>query len=101
MSDNQIARLDEDNLKIEPAVEETISQSEQQLRNTDVRPSLQDKASAATSSRASAANNPKPQSLHEHQQETEINPTDLENLYPQTCFKKEGRCDVSKKHQET
>ena len=49
MSDNQIARLDEDNVKTEPAVEETISQSEQQLQNTDVGPSLQDEASAATS----------------------------------------------------
>ena len=38
-------------------------------------------------------NNPKPQLLHEHQQETENNPTDLENLYPQTCLKKEGACD--------
>ena len=34
----------------EPAVEETISQSEQQLQNLDVGPSLQDEASAATSS---------------------------------------------------
>ena len=50
MSDNQIARLDEDNVKIEPAVEETISQSEQQLQSTDVGPSLQDEASAVTSS---------------------------------------------------
>ena len=48
VSDNQIARLDEDNVKTEPAVEETISQSEQ-LQNTDVGPSLQDEASAATS----------------------------------------------------
>ena len=38
VSDNQIARLDEDNVKTEPAVEETISQSEQQLQNTDVGP---------------------------------------------------------------
>ena len=50
VSDNQIARLDEDNVKTEPAVEETISQSEQQLQSTDVGPSLQDEASAATSS---------------------------------------------------
>ena len=50
MSDNQIARLDEDNVKTESAVKETISQSEQQLRSTDVGPSLQDEASAATSS---------------------------------------------------
>ena len=50
VSDNQIARLDEDNVKIELAVEETISQSKQQLQSTDVGPSLQDEASAATSS---------------------------------------------------
>ena len=50
VSDNQIARLDEDNVKTETAVEETISQSEQQLQNTDVGLSLQDEASAATSS---------------------------------------------------
>ena len=50
VSDNQIARLDEDNVKTEPAVEETISQSEQQLQSTDMGPSLQDEASAATSS---------------------------------------------------
>ena len=50
VSHNQIARLDEDNVKTEPAVKETISQSEQQLQSTDVGPSLQDEASAATSS---------------------------------------------------
>ena len=49
VSDNQIARIDEDNVKSEPAVEETISQSEQQLQSTDVKPSLQDEAFAATS----------------------------------------------------
>ena len=50
LSDNQIARLDEDNVETEPAVEETISQSEQQIQSTDVGPSLQDEASATTSS---------------------------------------------------
>ena len=50
LSDNQVARLDEDDMKIEQAVGETISQSEQQLQSTDVGPSLQDEASAATSS---------------------------------------------------
>ena len=50
VSDNQIARLDEDNVKTEPAGEETISHSEQQLQSTDLGPSLQDEASAATSS---------------------------------------------------
>ena len=82
VSDNQNPRLDEDNVKTQPAVEETISQSEKQLQNTDVGPSLH----------LQSTNNPKPQSLHEHQQETENNPTDLENLYPQTCLKKERGC---------
>ena len=50
MSGNQIARLDEDNVKTEPLVEETVSQSEPQLQNTDVGPSHQDEASAAISS---------------------------------------------------
>ena len=47
MSDNQIARINRDSVKTEPAEEETISQSEQQLQSTDVAPSLQDEASAA------------------------------------------------------
>ena len=49
VSDNQIARLEVDNVKTEPAVEETISQSEPQFQNTDVGPSHQDEASSATS----------------------------------------------------
>ena len=36
VSDNQISRLDEDNVKTEPSLEETISQSEPQVKNTDV-----------------------------------------------------------------
>ena len=32
-----------------------------------------------------------------HQQDKENNPTDLENLYPQTCLKKEGECGDFKK----
>ena len=50
VSDNQITRLDEDNVKTEPAVEETISQSEPQHQNTDVEPLHQDEASVATPS---------------------------------------------------
>ena len=50
VSDNQIARLDENNVKTEPAVEKTISQSEQQLQSAILGPSLQDEASAAISS---------------------------------------------------
>ena len=86
VSDNQIERLGEDNVKTEPAVDETISQSEPQLQNTDVGPSHQDEASAATI--AAEHPNPNHQSLHKHQQEPENNPTDVENLYSQTCLKK-------------
>ena len=96
VSDNQIVRLEEDNVKPEPAVQETISQSKPQHQNTDVGPSHQDEAFGATSSEHQQT-----QSFHEHQQETENKPTDLENLYPQTCLKKEGGCDGFKKHQET
>ena len=87
VSDNQIARLDEDNVKIEPAVEETISQSKQQMWD------LHFKMKLLQPHHLQSTNNPKPQSLHEHQQETKNNPTDLEKLYPQTCLKKEEGCD--------
>ena len=40
-----------------------------------------------------STNNPEHQSFREHQQETEKISTDLENLYPQICLKKEGGCD--------
>ena len=50
VTDNQIARLDEDKVKTEPAVEDTKSQSDQQLQNTDVGTSLQVEVSAALSS---------------------------------------------------
>ena len=49
VSNNQIARLDDHNEKTEPPVEETISQSEPHVPNTDVGPSPQDEAVAATS----------------------------------------------------
>ena len=52
VSDNQIARLDEDNVKIEQSVEETISQSELKIQNTDVGTAHQDEAFAAISSAA-------------------------------------------------
>ena len=74
-------------MKTETAVEKTISQSEQQLQNTDVGPSLQDVASAATSS--AEHRNPKPLSLHEHQQETENNP--FGKPIPTNLLKKGGR----------
>ena len=75
VSDNQIARLDEDNVKTEPAVEETISQSEQQLQNTDVGPSLQDEASAAISS-----------AEHQQPETSEPSPTSTKNRKPPERF---------------
>ena len=89
VSDNQIARQDEDNVKTEPAVEETISQSEQQLQSTDVGPSLQNEASAPTSSAEhQQPETSEPSRTSTRNNETENNPTDLENLYPQTSLKK-------------
>ena len=99
VSDNEIARLDEDNVKTEPAVEETISQSEQQLQNTEVGPSLQDESSAATSS----AEHQQPETSEPSRTSTRNrnNPTDLEKLYPHTCLKRREDVRVSKKLQET
>ena len=91
VSDNQIARLDEDNVKTEPAVEETISQSEQQLQNTDVGPSLQDEASAATSSaehQQPETSEPSRTSLRNRKQ-----PDRLGEPVPTNLLKKEGGCD--------
>ena len=45
-------------------------------------------------------NDPNHQSLHEHHQEIEINPTHLVNLYPQTCLKRREDVMISKNHQE-
>ena len=92
VSDNKIARLDEDNVKSEPAVEETISQSEQQLQSTDVGPSLQNEASAATLSA-------------EHQQHETSEPSRTRNRkqpdrfgepIPTNLLKEEGGCDSFK-----
>ena len=85
-------------MKTEPAVEETISQSEPQLQNTDVGPSHQDEASAAN--HLQSTNDPNNQSLHKDHQEIENNLTELENLYPQTCLQNEGGCDSFKEASE-
>ena len=91
MNDNQIARLDEDNVKTEPSVEEPISQLEQQLQNTDVGPSYQDEASAATSS-----------AEHQQTETSEPSRTSTRNRkqserfgehIPKNLLKKEGGCD--------
>ena len=50
VSDDQNAGLYEDIVRTEPSLEETMSLSEPQIQNTDLGPSHQDEASAATSS---------------------------------------------------
>ena len=92
MGDNQIARTDEDNVKTEPPVEESISQSEPQLLRTKMW-DLHIKMKLLQPQHLQSINNPNHQSLHEHQQEIESDPTDLENLYTQTCFKNDVGCD--------
>ena len=89
LSDNQIARLEEDNVKTEPPLEEIISQSEPQIQNTDVGPSHQDEASAAKSS--AEHQQPEPSELSRTPTRNRKQPTYLENLYPQTCLKKRGK----------
>ena len=91
MSDNQTARLDEDNVKTEPAMVETKCQSEPQLQNTDWDRHIRTKLPQLP--QLQNTNNPNHQSLHQRQQEMENNPTDLEHLYPQFCLIKEGGCD--------
>ena len=80
-------------MKTEPSVEATTSQSETQLQDTDVGPSDQIKMKLLQPHHLQGINKLNNQSLHEHQQETEIIQTNLENLYPQTWLKKEGGSD--------
>ena len=87
VSDKQSARLDEDTVKTEQPVEETMSQSEPQVQNTDVGPSHQDEASAVIS--IAEHQQPEPSSVRENQQDIENKPTDQENLYRQTCLKRD------------
>ena len=89
--DNPIAKQDEDKMKTEPAVEETISESEPQLQNTYVGPSHQDEASVATSS----AKHQQPEPPEPSQISTR-NRKQLDRFgehIPQTCLIKEGACD--------
>ena len=58
-------------MKTEPPVEESISQAEPELQNTDVGPSQQDEVSATTSSAGHQL------SICRLQQKMENNPTDL------------------------
>ena len=48
VNDNQIASLDEDNVNTQTSAENTIRQSDSHVLNTDLGPSLQEEASAAT-----------------------------------------------------
>ena len=91
VSDNQIARLDEDSVKTEPAVEETISRSEPQLQNTDEGPSHQDEASAATSS----AEHQQPETSEPSRTSTRNRkqPDRFGEPIPTNLLKKEGGCD--------
>ena len=91
VSDNQIARLEEDNVKTEPAVEETISQSEPQLQNTDVGPSYQDEASAATS--AAEYQQPEPPEPSRTSKRNGKQPDRFGEPIPRNLLKKEGGCD--------
>ena len=80
VNDNQIARLKEDNVKTEPAAEETKSESEPKLQSTDVGPSHQDDASAATLS--AEHQQPEPSEPSRTSTRNRKQPTDMENLYP-------------------
>ena len=86
VSGNQIARLEEDNVKTELAVEETTSQSEPQFQNSDVETSHQDEASAYSHISCRA------QTTRITRAFTNIN----KKTIPQTCLKKERGCDVCK-----
>ena len=82
---NQNARLDEDNVKTEPPVEEALSQSKPQVQNTDVGPSHQDESSAAAGQQHQLESaEPWQTSTRSRKQ----NATVLENLYTQTCIRR-------------
>ena len=91
VSDNPIARLDEDKMKTEPAVEETISESEPQLQNTYVGPSHLDEASVVTSSAKHQQPEPPEPSRISTRNRKQLDRFGVH--IPQTCLKKEGACD--------
>ena len=98
VSDNQIARLDEDNVRTEPSVE-TISQSEPQLQNTDC--DLHIKMMLLQSNQLQSSNNQNHQSLRENKQKNRKQPNRFGEPIP-TNFLKTRRENVmvSKKHQK-
>ena len=77
---------------------EAISQSGPQHQNTDVGPSNQDEAFAATS----AAEHQQPKQPEPSRTSTRYRkqPDRLGEPVPTNLLKKEGRCDGFKKHQE-
>ena len=82
VSDNRIARLDDD-VKTEPAVEETICESELQPQNTVVEPSAeQQQLKPSEPSRTSTRNRKQPDRFGEP--------------IPTNLIKKEGGCDCGK-----
>ena len=89
VSNNQIARLEEDNVKTKSAVEETMSQSELKLQNTDVGPSYQDEASAAKS--AAEHQQPEPPEPSQTSARKRKQPDRFGESIPTNLFKKGGR----------
>ena len=89
-SDNQIARLDEDNVKTEPQVEGRpyLNQNNFETQMWDLHITMK----LLQPHHLQSINNLNNQSLCELQ-EIEDTPTDLENLCPLTCIQKEGGCD--------
>ena len=76
-------------MKTEPAVEETISQSELQLQSTDVGPSRQDEASAATS--AAEQEQPEPPEPSRTSTRNRKQPDRYGDPIPKNLLKKGGR----------
>ena len=76
-------------MNTEPAVEKTISQSEPQLQNTDLGPSHQDEASAATS--ATEHQQPEPPEPSRTSTRTRKQPDSFGEPIPTNLLKKGGR----------
>ena len=78
-------------MRTETSLEKTISQSEPQLQNTDVGPSQQDVASAATSS--AEHQQPEPPEPSRTSTRNRKEPDKLGEPMPTNCVKKERGCD--------
>ena len=102
VSDNQSARLDKNNVKTEPPVEETKSQPEPHFQNTDVGPSHLEKASVATS----IAEHQQPETAEPSRTSTRMKkqPDRFGEPIPTNLFKKKagsGNLEVLLKFQRT